>query len=207
MAEGDRKGNPWLWLAGGCGGLLVLGVLGACIGPSVVGLLMMPEMARPAPSYPGPGVQQEYSGPGGPVLPEPPGPVAPPPGSAATATDRISRTVVFRLDEVEGQIPYPAGTECSATVERRPRADGYWCKADADCAEELLYGGEGQGFFECTMTDPPASRIVGSDDTPTVDDGDPTFRIDTDTDTIVITDDASGPRGAFTLRGTITGLN
>jgi hypothetical protein len=190
-AEGrtDRRGT-WVWIAVGCGGLL-LSLL--CIVPPVVWVIAHddePEVADvPAPT----------------PLPTPaPDPLLPPAPSPGVTSPRHIEAVV---EESTGLSAVSVGSTCSFDVTRQDRPDGtFWCNAQVRCAGQLLYGGPSAGFFDCTLYEQPERHVVGEDPNTTSTDRDAAMRLDTLSSVLTVRDDASGQLGAFSLRARVTSV-
>ena len=120
-----------------------------------------------------------------------------------------TRTVTARIDTVQGArlSGLAAGSTCSFDVTQHSRTDGtFWCNAQIRCGGHLLYGGEDAGFFDCTLYEHPQRHVVGQDRNTTIRDSDAAMRVDTLRAELEVRDDASGRLGAFTVRGTVTGV-
>jgi hypothetical protein len=210
MAEsGDKGRGAGFWVLVGCGGLVLVAIL-FCVGSSLIPLI--PGVLDPAGSYgyepPSPPPDQGY-GATGPVLPPAAGPIVPappPPGSEEDipAPPPITRVVEFEVTSVSAGGPLARGARCRFPVDRLPRPDGtYHCQARVECDGQLLYGGQENGFFECTMPDEPAGRLVGEDYGTTASDTDAAFAVDSDSQTLTIRDDDQGAHGTFSLEGRV----
>jgi len=209
MGEAGEKGRgAGFWVLAGCGGL-VLVLLLFCVGSSLIplipGVFDQPgsfAYESPLPP-PDPG-----SGELGPVLPPAPGPIvpAPPPGTEEVlpGSPPVTRTVEFEVVSVTGAALLPVGARCRFPVDRLPRSDGsYNCQARIECGGQLLYGGVENGFFECTMPDEPAGRLLGEDYSTSTSDTDAAFMVDSDSQTLTIRDDDQGPHGAYSIEGLV----
>jgi hypothetical protein len=125
-------------------------------------------------------------------LPPPPGPLLPAGSSTANAT--ASKTFTLAVTEVEGFEEIEVGDQCPFEVQRLPRgAGGYWCRTELRCGEVVLYGGPGQGYFDCTYPDEPYQHLEAYDYGMQADDGDASFNINYD--------------GVVTVRNLVDGEN
>lgn len=213
MQEGSS--SKWLWIALGCGFLVVVGT---CAGGAIAFYFfakerVTAESSQPAPlggAAPVPPSAADPSAGSGvtlapmdppslgnpPPLPPPPGPVGP--------FDATPRTVVATVTSVRGAQVVPVGAECRFDVRRVREAGGAaTCNAQVHCGQKLLYGGPTAGFFPCTIDEPPARDVVGSDGRTTAEDSDAALELDTRAGRLRIRDDASGPHGAYELEAAI----
>lgn len=190
--------RTWLWVAVGCGGLALAFL---CILPPVVWLLVAESSEGVAPVVTDPAVDDPD-----PAVPAPPPPSSgfpePPPSSPAGTSPRRVTAVV---EEVTGAIAARVGTACAFDVTRHDRADGtFWCNAQVSCAGQLLYGGQGAGYFDCTLYERPQRHVVGEDPSTTQADGDAAMRLDTLGGLLTVRDDPTGRLGAFALRARVS---
>jgi hypothetical protein len=188
MGAEEKGGSMWTWVAVGCGGFILLGVAGTCVGPGIFAMMLMDQMAGmgAAPPMPGgPGVV----GTAGLELPPAEGPLRPLGVSAAMPTAlRTFRFVVSDVQEIDG---VAVGDTCNFAVERLPRGDAYWCRTEVTCGEVSLYGGPGQGYFDCSFPETEYDRMQAYDYSMQENDGDPSFVIDYD-GTLTIRDHVDG---------------
>lgn len=172
-------------MAVGCGGFL-LSVL--CIVPPVL-WLAKPETVEPSLE----------------VLPAPSEPSDPSLLPPRPPDVRRPHRVTARIEEVRGVPGLRRGATCSFDVTRHPRPDGtFWCNAQVTCGGQLVYGGTGAGYFECTLYDQPERHVVGEDPGTTSEDGDAAMRLDTLREELTVRDDARGRLGELTLRARVT---
>ena len=202
--EPREGGGPWIWVALGCGGLLLLGLclvppafffLGGDRPPDPLGEPSPPPGPTPAP-FP-------FPAPAPAPAPMPPAPTLPDPPDTPIST----RNITVRLTGVEGgRISHlRVGSTCTFPVTQSSRTDGtFWCSAQIRCGGELLYGGPNAGFFDCTLYEQPERHVVGEDHDTTSGDSDGAMRIDTLSGELEVRDDDSGRLGAFTVRATVT---
>lgn len=214
-----KQEATWLWFAGGCGCLLLMGLVlvppaflflrwrsspGSDPGSEVLApAAPVAPVAPVAPTLPGspPSVPGAPTTPG---IPLPPGGsgLPPPPGPA---TD--SRTVRVRVTDVSGTSAVRAGATCSFPVTRHTRTDGtFWCRAEVECGGVVFYGGGNAGYFDCTLYEQPERHVVGRDPNSTRVDGDGAMRLDTLRGEFEMHDDTTGALGEFTLRAQVTGV-
>jgi hypothetical protein len=214
VADGEerKKQSPLVWVLGGCGGVLVLGVCIACIGPSVFGMAMMglDDMSfGGTPPVPTPWPVETYDAAGltgGPVLPLPAGPIRPSLAQLDPSQDLAPRRVRFVIASVAQSTRFSVGQECVAVIERRMlEGSDYRCHADVSCGEMVLYGGPSQGFFPCQMLMNDRRDVTGSDDASTEVDGDAEFRIDTTISHIAMRD-TTGALGEYNIAGTMLAI-
>jgi hypothetical protein len=178
----EERGAKVIYALAGC---LGLGLVSLCAAGGIYAAMREGEPAIPPP----------------PPLPTGPAPVAP------LAGDPSAREIVAIIDSASGATALSAGAECRFPVTRRDRPEGgYWCNAQIQCGGRLLYGGGTQGFFPCTLADPPSRHVVGTDDQTTASDGDAAIRLDTTTGTLLVQDDARGPLGAYVLTARVTSV-
>ncbi len=201
--QGRDPRGAWVWIAVGCGGLL-LSLM--CLVPPLAWFTLRSESvpapgpppsdptATPTPSAPTPGPSVP--------LPPPPGPVAPP-----ITGGEAPRHIEAVVEEVSGLDDVSVGDTCSFDVTRHDRPDRtFWCNAQVRCGGQLLYGGAGAGFFDCTLYEQPERHVVGEDPRTTSQDGDAAMRLDTLRSTLTVRDDPRGRLGAFSLRGRVTSM-
>lgn len=208
MEREDDPRRAWVWIAIGCGGL-ALSVL--CILPPALWLGMSdepeapsvapaPPIAPPAPPIAPPAPPLPPS----PSLPPPPSPSLPPPPSVGTTSPRRVSAIVEQVSGVPG---LRSGSTCLFDVNRFDRPDGtFWCNAQVSCGGQLLYGGAGAGYFECTLYEQPERHVVGDDPDTTSADSDAAMRLDTLRGQLTVRDDASGRLGAFSVRARVTSI-
>lgn len=193
--------GPWLWVALGCGGFLLMGL---CLVPAVAWVAFRgwaddrdreimeagPSRRDPAEPMPAP-----LPGPGlGPGMP------APPPMRAASP-----RHVTATVESASGLSSVAVGATCEFDVEQHDRGDGtFWCRAQVRCAGELLYGGPSAGYFDCTLYEQPHRHVVGEDRDTTRVDSDAAMRLNTLRNELEVRDDPSGRLGAFEVRARVT---
>lgn len=194
--DAERRSDPrgtWTWIAVGCGGL-ALSLL--CILPPALWLALRDdgEVVDPSPAPEPP-----------PADPMPaPDPLLPPPPSPGVTSARRVEAVV---EESAGLSSVQVGATCSFEVTRQDRPDGtFWCNAQVRCGGQLLYGGAGAGFFDCTLYEQPQRHVVGEDPNTTSGDGDAAMRLDTLRSVLTVRDDASGRLGSFSVRARVTSV-
>jgi hypothetical protein len=111
------------------------------------------------------------------------------------------------VEQATGVPGLRAGTTCLFDVTRSDRPDGtFWCNAQVSCGGQLLYGGPGAGFFECTLYEQPERHVVGDDPDTTSADSDAAMHLDTLRNQLTVRDDASGRLGAFSVRARVTAV-
>jgi hypothetical protein len=209
--EEKKKQSALVWVLGGCGGVLVLGVCLTCVGPSAISAVMMggdlfgssvPPAMPATPVYP----YDAAALTGGPVLPDPSGPIRPPFAFVDPSQDLRPRVVRFVVASASGAPGVTPGMECSAVVERRMRtAADYWCKTQVRCGDVLLYGGADHGFFPCQLLMNERRDVTGSDGETFASDGDGAFEIDTTVNRITVRD-VGGALGEFSVVGDVTAI-
>jgi len=177
-ADGGSKGNGIIWVAAGCGGLLLL-LLCVATGFGVFMMRAKDSVMPQLDPMPGSGPQTPGESPG------------------TTFSVEVNATVT----SVTGSRPVSPDGVCSFRVERHPRSSGgYWCRTQAMCGEKLLFGGPTAGYFQCEMTqDASGTRIVGGDPDTTSSDRDASFAINTDEGSVVIRDDGTSDNGEYSL--------
>ncbi|MBW2462441.1 MAG: hypothetical protein JRH11_12405 [Deltaproteobacteria bacterium] len=199
MGDGEAKrGNLWTWIGVGCGGLLFLGVAGSCVGPAIVGILMTEGLGGLGGGLPS---VAPLGGPGGGgghpglELPDAPGPIE------AVGSAQETKVATARFEVVVTDVGFIPGVEVGAVcplevnhLQRSPNL--FWCQTEFECSGQRLYGGSGQGFFECTWPSSADGLVDGWDPEQTAVDGDPSFFIGTN-GTITIQD------GQLRFEGTI----
>lgn len=193
----------WLYVALGCGGLLLVGL--CLIPPAVVflGWESTDEDVEPVVTAPDPALEPDPIAPVDPTLPRGVTPPMPAPPSAGPTSPR---TVTVRITE-SSVASVPVGSTCSFEVGRHSRNDGtFWCQANIECGGRLLYGGGTAGYFDCTLYEQPQRHVVGQDFGTSGSDTDAAFRIDTLRAEMEIRDDPRGRLGAFLVRGTVTSV-
>jgi hypothetical protein len=117
-------------------------------------------------------------------LPPPPGPLTPV-GATALAPTR-QKSFMLVVSTVSGMTDVAAGDECPFEVEQIPRGGGsVWCRTELRCGERVLYGGPGQGYFDCTFPETEYDHLQAYDYTMASEDGDPSFTIDYDGNLVV----------------------
>jgi len=126
--------------------------------------------------------------------------------SAKGGVDLDPREITATVIAIDGSNPVAMGSECRFAVGRRPRGRGYWCNAQIVCGGKLLYGGPTSGFFPCTLDSPPGRHVVGADPETTSVDTDAAMSINSQTNTLTVWDDATGPHGAYTMTAEIRTL-
>ncbi|MFK7991542.1 MAG: hypothetical protein AB8I08_36335 [Sandaracinaceae bacterium] len=186
--------TPYILLAVGCGVLFLVSI--CCIPGAVYYAyftLEEPEVVEwdvPAP----PPAEPPHVMPLSPVSPSDPNVPA-------------FRTVRIQVTEVQG-LSTTVGSECRFQVERRSRRDGtFWCHTVVACGGPSLFGNENQGFFNCNLYEGVQRHVQGDDPQTSSEDRDAAFHIDTLAEEFEVRDDASGPRGAFLLRGRVLGVD
>jgi len=169
----------WTWIAVGCGGFILLGVVGTCVGPGIFAMMFMDGLAGMGPVAPAMPPGAIAPGTAGLELPPAPGPLTPIGASTVVASGRRSYSLqVTEATEVEG---VSVGDSCEFDVERLPRGGGsYWCRTEVSCGEVALYGGPGQGYFDCTFPESEYDHLQAYDYSMRDDDGDASFTIDYD---------------------------
>jgi len=196
--DAGRKGNGMIWVAAGCGALLLLtlcaGLGGAFFMYAGVRAPGPDDRANPDQAYPA-----QPSGPStGPMMPSNP-------GTSPGATDSVEVNATVTV--VTGSRPVPENAICSFRVERHERSQGrYWCRTQAVCGGRLLFGGATAGYFPCTFSGGASPSITGGDPDTTSSDNDASFAIDTNDSRVIIRDDASGPNGQYSLIAHIDSL-
>ncbi len=180
MGDGEAKrGNLWSWIGVGCGGLLFLGVAGSCVGPAILGILMTEGFGGLGGGLPS---VAPIGGPGGGgahpglELPDAPGPIEP----LEDTRERKVATAHFEVRVISAEFiaGVEEGTMCDLEVSHvRRNAEGFWCQAELSCAGQRLYGGSGQGYFECDWRPVPDGLIEGYDPDQTAVDGDPAITV------------------------------
>ncbi|NOY94044.1 MAG: hypothetical protein GXP55_22910 [Deltaproteobacteria bacterium] len=192
-----RKGNGMIWVAVGCGGLLLLTL---CVATGFGAYFVMDRGSSSPMSSPMPQAQQP-TGPGsGPMMPSQG-------GGTPGATSSVEVTAAVTV--VTGSRPVSEGAICSFRVERLPRSNGagYWCRTQAVCGGKLLFGGPTAGYFNCRMTvGGGAPEITGGDPDTSSADNDASFAIDTTESSVVLRDDATSQNGEYTLVAHINSL-
>lgn len=186
-SDGNSKGNGMIWVAAGCGGLLLLLL---CVATGFGVFTIMDKRASMGGSAPMPMQSSDPST--GPMMPSPGG------SPGATASVEVTATVTSST----GSRPAPEGAVCSFRVEHLPRSggSGYWCRTQAVCGGQLLFGGPTAGYFNCDMTqDSSGTQILGADPDTTSADNDGSFAIDTNAGTVVIRDDSTSANGEYSL--------
>lgn len=181
------KGNGMIWVAAGCGGLLILTL---CVGSGVAFYFVGQRAEMERTDYPGPMID-----PNGPSGGQGPGPMMPNTGGSESV--EVNATVTVST----GSQPAAAGSTCSFRVEHLPRSNGagFWCRTQAVCAGRLLFGGPTAGYFNCTYSGGASPAVTGGDPDTTSADSDASFAIDTTSGNVTIRDDASGPNGEYSL--------
>ncbi|MDH5490586.1 MAG: hypothetical protein OEY14_01290 [Myxococcales bacterium] len=205
--------NTVLWIVGGCGLLVVLGLC-ALGGVGYLAYKKAEEDSgasqwdpQPIPDDPyGMGAGGPTPPPGGQALPPglPPGPLPFAPHPVHAGPWHV-RTTVIEAIGVPDLLP---GSVCEFDVELHPQQNdrGYWCRTDVRCGSKTLFGGDARwGFFGCALYDAPAS-VVGLDGETSAQGGDPAFSIDSRAGLVWARDDASGAAGAFHVRAVIESI-
>lgn len=200
----DGKRSPWTYVAVGCGGLVLLGVIGSCVGPAIIGAFLAWQGGSAAVSPPVPVTGQNLwtpdasAGGAGPMLPEPPGQLQP---SLAGSDRPVTMTVT--LSRASGPEGLAAGHACTAVVRPPARNGQSLCQGEVRCGDRVLYGGSSNGYFGCEIQWVPSLRVTGRDDATASEDGDAAIEIDTTTELIRVRDDATGPHGVFEIEGRV----
>ncbi len=193
MADEGKKGSMWTGVAIGCGGLILLAIVGSCVGPSIFAMMMMDGLGGMGPMGLGATNPTVAPGTAGLELPPPPGPLMPV-GNSGTAGLEVTKVFTLAITEVTGVEGLAAGDECPFEVQRVPRGSGgYWCRTELRCADQVLYGGPGQGYFDCTFPDDPYQHLEAYDYGMQEEDGDPSFNI--------------GYDGVVTIRNMVSGVS
>lgn len=203
MDDGRDPRGAWIWIAIGCGGF-ALSLL--CIVPPALWFARdaSDERVQSPVVPPGPLPVAPSPAPTPPVAPGPPSPPLPSPPPPGPESPRRITAVI---EHASGSIAAHPGSECTFEVSRVERPDGtFWCNAQVRCSGELLYGGPSAGYFDCTLYDRPERHVVGEDDLTSAQDGDAAMRLDTLRRELHVRDDASGPRGAFSMRARVTSV-
>lgn len=180
MADGEKgRGSMWTWVAVGCGGFVLLGVVGMCVGPGIFAMMMMDGLAGMGPGM-GPMPPGTIEpGTAGLELPPAEGPLMPVGVNAQLAT--AQRTWAMVITDTGGQPGLEVGDVCPFEVERLQRGGGsYWCRTEVSCDGAPLYGGPGQGYFDCTFPETEYDRFQAYDYGAQSDDGDASFVVDYD---------------------------
>jgi len=171
------RGSMWTWIAVGCGGFVLLGIVGTCVGPGIFAMMMMDGLAGMGPHM---GVPSPVIEPGiaGLELPVAEGPLTPALAPPEAATSGSWALVVTAVDEVSG---VAIGDRCPFEVERPPRGnESHWCRTEIKCGRSLHYGGPGQGYFDCSFPETVHERLQAYDYSMQENDGDGSFVIDYD---------------------------
>lgn len=185
----------------GCGVALVVVAL-ACIVPSVLSFVWDDLFGNSAyyGYNPYPGGTPSASGLD---LPDPPGPVRP----VGVAPGITARTVEFSVTSVTGLPAVTTGAYCTFTLNDRGATHGTGrCQTQVYCNGIALYGdGVSNGYLDCELTtSEPSGYPSATDAESTATDGDASLTLTPSTSEIVISDDATGPNGAFVVRGYVS---
>lgn len=169
---------------------VVIAFLGicACATSAVLAWVMYPEEAK--------GERRAEAGVEIPMSPEVEEPVTEP-LTPSLDLDLSPRRVTATVVEVEGSSPIARGATCAFDIEIIDRQNGLLCHTEAVCGGYLLYGSAQNGYFPCTVEEPPGRGIDGRDVNSTAVDSDPRFEINGQNETIRIADDPTGIYGSF----------
>lgn len=205
--DGERRGSIWYWIGGGCAVVFLLGGIGLCVGPGIFAMLFMD-------SFSGMGATPPYVTPptgtptAGLELPPPPGPISP--VSTVRAADRTG-VAYFTVTSVTGIESLAVNDVCNFSTQRMPRDYGsYNCRTEITCGGQTLYGGPGQGFFDCSFPEYAGQMLEAWDYSVTSEDGDPSLTITNNgngTGSLTLRDDASGAHPDMLVTGTVTSFS